>query len=115
MHSTSSFVYRTTATTTATLLQHRLQSVEFLSLQHLVDVQQDLYFAFAFGHAEDVGRRNAIPEVRCVFDLARGYIHRFGNPVHDDTRQRHTAVRPLDLHHNDAGALRVFDLRQAEL
>src|SRR5690349_1838171 len=44
-------------------------SLQFLAAQRLIDVQQNLYLALAFSHAEQIPRSHAAVKLRRVLDV----------------------------------------------
>src|SRR5579884_1764652 len=91
-----------------------IEAGNFTGADHAIDIQQDLHLAFELGHAQNERGAQLFAEIGRVLDIGSGKIHDLGHGVNHQPDLNGSGVT-AHLHDHDAGALRVFDLRQSEL
>ena len=93
---------------------YAVQALHFLGVQHHIDIQQDFYFVFDFSHAQYVGQLDAVAEIGRVFNVGGLQGENLRHAVHNDA-DLEFAGGAVDLHDDNASALRVLELGQVEL
>src|SRR5215510_4290270 len=89
------------------LLKNCAEMVQFLRGKHLIDVQEDLDFAFDLRHAEEVSYAGLVAEIRRILNLLSGQVQHLRYAIHDNA-DHDRPILSLDLRDDDARALCVF-------
>ena len=97
------------------VLHQPVEPMHFLRTQHSIDIEEYFDLALDLCHSEEVARSGiaSVTKVRRIFDVTCRKVQYLRDSIDDDAGMQRDASG-FNLNDDDASALGVIDLREAE-